>query len=488
MSKVIVIGSGISGMATAAFLAKAGHEVTVLEKNNLIGGRGRQYTHDGFVFDMGPSWYWMPEVFENFYQKFGYSTSDFYDLKRLDPSYRVYWKNNEHTDVPADYEALRTLFEELEPGSAVKLDAFLKDAQYKYEVGMNDLVFKPGLSITEFIDRRVIAGAFKLQLFSSFDKLIKSSFSHPKIHSLLEFPILFLGATAKETPALYSLMNYADLKLGTWYPTGGMYKLFEAFERIAKEQGVVFELNQEVTGFEYANNAVSAVLTASGKFEADIVVSSADYAHTDKLLGDKANYSREYWNKRVMAPSSLLFYLGVDKKIEGLHHHNLFFDEDFGVHSNEIYTNPKWPSKPLFYCCAPSVTDPTVAPNGKENLFILIPVAPDLQDNVDLHEHYYNLVMDRLEARMGTSIRDAVVYKRSYSLDDFKKDYHAFKGNAYGLANTLRQTAILKPKLKHKKLTNFYYTGQLTTPGPGLPPAIISGEVVAGQILKNHKH
>jgi phytoene desaturase len=352
---------------------------------------------------------------------------------------------------------------------------------------MQDLVFKPGLSITEFIDRRVIAGTFKLQLFSSFDKLIKSNFKHPKIHSLLEFPILFLGATAKETPALYSLMNYADLKLGTWYPMGGMFKLFEAFERIAREQGVKFELNQEVKGFDYAGSSVSGVITASQTFPADIVVSSADYAHTDTLLNGKANYSPEYWDKRVMAPSSLLFYLGVDKKIPGLLHHNLFFDEDFGVHSHEIYKDPKWPSKPLFYCCAPSVTDPHVAPEGKENLFILIPVAPDLEDDTDLHEHYYNLVMDRLEARMGMPIRDAVVYKRSYSLNDFKKDYHAFKGNAYGLANTLRQTAILKPKLKHKKLTNFYYTGQLTTPGPGLPPAIISGEVVAGQILKNHK-
>jgi phytoene desaturase len=487
MSKIIVIGSGISGMATAAFLAKAGHDVTVLEKNNQMGGRGRQYSHEGFVFDMGPSWYWMPEVFENFYRQFGYTTSDFYDLKRLDPSYRVYWKDQTETNVPADYAELRELFESLEPGSSKKLDAFLADAQYKYEVGMQDLVFKPGLSITEFIDRRVIAGTFKLQLFSSFDKLIKSNFKHPKIHSLLEFPILFLGATAKETPALYSLMNYADLKLGTWYPMGGMFKLFEAFERIAREQGVKFELNQEVKGFDYAGSSVSGVITASQTFPADIVVSSADYAHTDTLLNGKANYSPEYWDKRVMAPSSLLFYLGVDKKIPGLLHHNLFFDEDFGVHSHEIYKDPKWPSKPLFYCCAPSVTDPHVAPEGKENLFILIPVAPDLEDDTDLHEHYYNLVMDRLEARMGMPIRDAVVYKRSYSLNDFKKDYHAFKGNAYGLANTLRQTAILKPKLKHKKLTNFYYTGQLTTPGPGLPPAIISGEVVAGQILKNHK-
>lgn len=488
MSRVIVIGSGISGLATASFLAKQGHEVTILEKNKSVGGRARQYEEKGFVFDMGPSWYWMPEVFENFYAKYGYTTSDFYELKRVDPSYRVFWKNSEKTDVPASYEALLDLFESIEKGSAKKLDSFLKEAQYKYEVGMNDLVFKPGISILEFADRRVIEGIFKLQLFSSFEKHIKAHFTNPKLLSLLEFPILFLGATAKETPALYSLMNYADLKLGTWYPMGGMYKVVEAFRTIAEKQGVQVLTDHEVTGFDYEGKEVKRVKTDKGTFEADIVVSSADYAHTDKLLNTKANYTDEYWDKRTMAPSSLLFYIGVDKKIDALQHHNLFFDEDFTLHAHEIYKDPKWPSKPLFYVCCPSRTDASVAPEGKENLFILIPIAPGLEDDKDLHEHYYNIVMGRLEERVNTSVRDAVIYKRSYALDDFKKDYHAFKGNAYGLANTLRQTAILKPKLKNKKLSNFFYTGQLTTPGPGLPPAIISGEVVAGQIHNSLKY
>ena len=488
MSRVIVIGSGISGLAAASFLAKQGREVIILEKNNSVGGRARQYEEKGFVFDMGPSWYWMPEVFENFYAKFGYTTSDFYELKRLDPSYRVFWKDSEKTDVPASYDELLDLFETIEKGSAKKLDSFLKEAQYKYEVGMNDLVFKPGVSILEFADRRVIEGIFKLQLFSSFEKHIKAHFTHPKLLSLLEFPILFLGATAKETPALYSLMNYADLKLGTWYPMGGMYKVVEAFKAIAEKQGVQILTDHEVTGFDLEGKEVKKVKTNKGSFDADIVVSSADYAHTDKLLNTKANYSDKYWDKRTMAPSSLLFYIGVDKKIDALHHHNLFFDEDFSLHAHEIYKDPKWPSRPLFYVCCPSRTDASVAPEGKENLFILIPIAPGLEDNKDLHEHYYNIVMDRLEERVNTSVRDAVVYKRSYALEDFKKDYHAFKGNAYGLANTLRQTAILKPKLKNKKLSNFFYTGQLTTPGPGLPPAIISGEVVAGQIHNSLKY
>lgn len=487
MSKIIVIGSGVSGLATAAFLAQAGNEVVVLEKNSTIGGRARQFTEQGFVFDMGPSWYWMPEVFENFYQKFGHTASDFYTLKRLDPSYRVFWQNNEQTDVPADFNELLLLFESIEKGSGEKLSAFLKEAQYKYEVGMNDLVFKPGLSVLEFADIRILKGLFKLDLLTSFDKHIKQHFTNPKLLSLLEFPILFLGATAKETPALYSLMNYADLKLGTWYPMGGMYKIIEAFEKIALEQGVKILTNQEVVGFKYNGNKVTGVQTTTDLFEADSVVSGADYNHTDRLLASKRNYSEKYWDKRTMAPSSLLFYLGIDKKIEGLKHHNLFFDEDFGLHAHEIYTNPQWPSKPLFYACCPSKTDSSVAPEGCENLFILIPVAPDLKDDANTHEKYFNLILDRLEKRLGDSIRDHIIYKRTYSLENFKEDYHAYKGNAYGLANTLKQTAFLKPKLKHKTLTNFFYTGQLTTPGPGLPPAIVSGEVVANEVLKQIK-
>jgi phytoene desaturase len=327
-----------------------------------------------------------------------------------------------------------------------------------------------------------------LNLLSSFSKYIRKHFSNEKILSLLEFPILFLGAMPKDTPALYSLMNYADISLGTWYPMGGMHKFIEAFERIAKENGVKIEVNQEVTSIKSYNGKVTHVVTASGEFETDILVSGADYQHTDdKILADKANYNEKYWDSRTMAPSCLLFYLGIDKTIEGLEHHNLFFDEPFEQHAKEIYKDPTWPSAPLFYASAPSKTDPSVAPEGKENLFLLIPIAPNLQDDEETREKYFDILMKRLEARTGQSIKEHIIYKKSYCISDFKKDYHAFKGNAYGLANTLRQTAILKPSLKNKKLQNMYYTGQLTVPGPGVPPSIISGEVVAKEIMKDFK-
>ena len=487
MKKVTIIGAGISSLSSAAFLAKEGYDVTILEKNQTIGGRARQFSEKGFVFDMGPSWYWMPDVFEQFYNKFGYTTSDFYELKRLDPSYRIFWKDNSQSDIPASEKELFQWFEELEPGSSKKLQSFLAEAKYKYEVGMQDLVYKTSLKLTEFADMRILKGLFKLHLLSSFSKYIRTYFKDEKILSLLEFPVLFLGAMPEETPALYSLMNYADISLGTWYPMGGMHKFIEAFERIAKENGVKILTGQEVSGIQYEKERLTHVVANGNNIDTDILVSGADYQHTDKsIMNGKANYSDKYWDKRTMAPSCLLYYIGVNKRIDNLLHHNLFFDEEFGLHAKEIYKDPKWPTAPLFYVSAPSKTDPSVAPEGHENLFLLIPIAPDLKDDESIREEYFQLLMDRLEARTGQKIRDHIVYKRSYCISDFKKDYHAFKGNAYGLANTLRQTAILKPSLKNKNLDNVYYTGQLTVPGPGVPPSIISGEVVAREVMKNH--
>ena len=486
MSKVTIVGAGISSLSTAAFLSKEGYDVTILEKNPTIGGRARQFKENGFVFDMGPSWYWMPDVFEQFYQKFGHTTSDFYDLVRLDPSYRIFWKDNSHSDIPASEEELFAWFESLEAGSSVKLKKFLSEAKYKYEVGINDLVYKPGLSLFEYADVRILKGLFKLNLLSSFSKYIRQYFKNEKILSLLEFPVLFLGAMPEDTPALYSLMNYADISLGTWYPMGGMHKFVEAFEQIAKENGTTILTEQNVSGIKYTDRTLSHIVTNGADYPTDVLVSGADYRHTERVLNGKANYNDGYWNKRTMAPSCLLFYIGVNKRVENLLHHNLFFDESFAQHATEIYKDPKWPSAPLFYVSAPSKTDPSVAPEGHENIFMLIPIAPDLKDNETLREQYFDLVMDRLEKRTQQNIKEHIVYKKSYCISDFKKDYNAFKGNAYGLANTLRQTAYLKPSLKNKHLNNVYYTGQLTVPGPGVPPSIISGEVVAREVMKDH--
>ena len=487
--KVIVIGSGFAGLSAATNLADSGYSVTILEKNSIPGGRARKFDVEGFSFDMGPSWYWMPDVFDQYFEQFGKKTSDYYKLTRLDPSYSVHFSKDEIMEVPASMPELEAMFERYEPGSSKNLRKFLAEAEYKYKVGMNEFVQKPSLSIMEFADIRILISLFRLQMFQSMSSHVRKLFKNEHLIQLLEFPVLFLGATPANTPALYSMMNYADMALGTWYPMGGMHKIVEGMVALAEEKGVNIQLNQEVKQIYVSNGNASKVITNAGEFQADIVVGGADYHHVEQhlLSTEHRRYSKKYWNKRVMAPSSLLFYLGLDKKLEGLHHHNLFFDADFNRHAVEIYDEPKWPTEPLFYLCAPSVTDPTVAPPGKENLFLLIPLAPGLEDTDEHREKYFNIVMDRLEDLSGQEIRSHIIYKRSFAHRDFVKDYHAFKGNAYGLANTLMQTAFLKPKLRSKKVKNLFYTGQLTTPGPGVPPSLISGQVVAREIAKTFK-
>lgn len=486
MKKIAVIGSGFAGLSAASTLAKAGYDVTIFEKNESAGGRARKFEVDGYMFDMGPSWYWMPDVFESYFNFFGKKASDYYTLKRLDPSYRIYYSKEDVLDVPAGLEALYQMFDKLEPGSSEHLKKFIAEGKFKYEVGINKLVRKPGISLTELFDLDLFKGLFKLHVFESISTYVKKYFKHPQLVQLLEFPVLFLGATPENTPALYSLMNYADLALGTWYPEGGMHKIVEGMVSVAQEQGVKLEYNSPVQAIDTDGNKVKGV-TVNGIFKPfDYVVAGADYHHVEQTLLPPAyrRYTEAYWNKRVMAPSSLIFYLGVNKKLNKLLHHNLFFDQDFSKHAVEIYDNPSWPSNPLFYVCCTSKSDETVAPAGHENVFILVPVAPDLEDNEAIREKYFNLVLDRLEKLTGESLRGNIVYNRSYAHRDFISDYNAFKGNAYGLANTLKQTANLKPSILNKKLNNLFYTGQLTVPGPGVPPSLISGQVVAEELMK----
>lgn len=481
--KVTIIGSGFSGLSAACYLAKRGHEVTVLEKHDRVGGRARQFTSEGFTYDMGPSWYWMPDIFDKFFADFGKKVSDYYIIERLTPSYRIIYKDGP-LDIPSNIDELYAMFEHIETGSAAKLKIFLKEAEYKYNIGMHDLVYKPGLSLTEFLNMRFFRGIFKLDVFNSIASHIRKSFTNPKLIQLLEFPVLFLGALPKNTPALYSLMNYSDMIGGTWYPKGGMISVVNGMHRLALELGVKFELNVDVTKINIIENKAKEVVAKNTYSNFDALVSSADYNFTEqKLLDEKyRNYSANYWETRKLAPSSLIFYIGVNKKLPNLLHHTLFFDEDFDLHSHEIYTDPKWPTNPLIYLSCTSQTDNNVAPEGCENLMVLIPIAPNLKDDKSTNDKYFDMVISRIEKQIGVSFKDNISFRRDFATSDFIKDYNSFKGNAYGLANTLSQTAILKPKLINKKVKNLFYTGQLTVPGPGVPPCLISGELVAQQV------
>ena len=483
--KAVIIGSGFAGMAAACCLAQAGLSVTVLEKNDQIGGRARVWKQDGFTFDMGPSWYWMPDVFEKFFARFGKKPGDYYDLQRLDPGYRVYFGKDQIVDVAADMTRLEAVFEKLEPGSMPRLREYLAQAAYKYGVGMGDYVWRPSLSIFEFMDARMIAESIRIQMLQPLHKHAIRYFKDPRLLQIIEFPVLFLGGTAHNIPAMYSMMNHADLVLGTWYPMGGMRRIAEGMEALAVELGVTLRTEAEARHITIENGHATAVQTERETLPADWIVAGGDYHYIEQNLLDEPyrNYTEAQWDKRVLSPSSLLFYLGVNKKLSGLEHHNLFFDEGLEQHAREIYDDPKWPTRPLFYVCCASKTDPSVAPEGMENIFILIPTAVDLDDGEETRERYYHLVMDRLEAMTGQSIRDAVILKRSYAHREFGEDYHSYKGNAYGLANTLKQTAFFKPSLRAHKVENLLFAGQLTVPGPGVPPSLISGQVAANVIL-----
>jgi phytoene desaturase len=475
----IVIGAGFSGLSVATSLAQQGYQVTVLEKHNQPGGRARQMKVQGYTFDMGPSWYWMPDVFDSYFARFGKKVSDYYTIDRLDPSYNVYWGKDEVSEVPASLQKLKEMFDAIDPGSGNRLQKFLDEAAYKYDVGIKKLVYKPGQSLMEFADWELLSGVMRLDVFKSLSAHARKVTKDQRLIQILEFPVLFLGAKPQDTPALYSLMNYADLVLGTWFPRGGMYEIVKAMYALALEHGVVFNFNSPVDAFEFDGNTIKLVKSGSHIFEADVVISSADY-HPAKFQ----SYSDKYWDSRVLAPSSLIYYLGVKKKFKQLAHHNLFFDQPFDQHAHDIYTEPSWPDNPLFYVSVTTKTDPTGAPENCENVFLLVPVAAGLVDTDEVKERYYHKIMDRLEHITGEEIRPFVDYYRSYAYRDFVNDYGALKGNAYGLANTLMQTAILKPSCKSKKVKNLFYTGQLTVPGPGVPPALISGQVVAKEVDK----
>lgn len=490
--KIAVIGAGISGLSASSYLAKAGHEVHVFEKHNQPGGRARQFTTDnGFTFDMGPSWYWMPDVMEGFFADFGYKTSDFFELVSLDPQFEMVFSDG-NISLPESLEAMKEMFESIEKGAGEKLQQFMKSAQFKYEVGMGEFVQKPCHNWMEFFSPKIASSALKLNLLTNFRNYVSTYFSHPKLKTLMEFPVIFLGASPKNIPAMYSLMNFGGYGKGTWYPMGGFYQLILGMKKVAENQGVQFHFNHSVEKINRQGKNVSSLIINGEYYEFDAVVASSDYHHTETLLneGDR-NYSEEYWAKKTFAPSCLIYYLGINEKIPNLKHHTLFFENDLDEHIDAIYEDKKWPDNPLFYACSPSKTDPTVAPEDSENLFLLMPLAIGIEDAEEIRERYLAEMIHRLEKHTGTTdFESKIVFKKSYCVTDFIKDYNAYGGNAYGLANTLSQTAVLKPKIRNKKIYNLFYTGQLTIPGPGVPPSILSGKIVANEVnkLKTKKH
>ncbi|MEP5253686.1 MAG: phytoene desaturase family protein [Winogradskyella arenosi] len=484
MHKTIsIIGSGFSALSASCYLAKAGHKVSLYEKNATVGGRARQIVKEGFTFDIGPSWYWMPDIFDKFFSDFGKATSDYYQLDKLSPAYKIFFSDDvitigDHTDQICEE------FERIEAGSSKPLRRFIAKAQDNYNIAINKIVLKPGLSPLELVTKDTITRLD--QFYKTISSEVRKNFKNPKLISTLEFPVLFLGAKPNQTPSFYSFMNFADFGLGTWHPKGGMYEIVKAIKTLAESLGVTIYTDSNVEKITVENNKAVSITVNNQIIHSDVILSGADYHHSETLLDQKyRQYSEAYWESRTFAPSSLLFYVGIKKKLKNVEHHNLFFDTNFENHAEEIYDDPKWPKNPLFYVNFPSVTDASMAPQGCETGFFLIPIAPGLEDTPALRAQYFDLIMDRFEARTGQNLKDHIQFQVSYCVNDFIEDYNSYKGNAYGMANTLMQTAFLRPKLKSKKVNGLYFTGQLTVPGPGVPPALISGKLVAELIQQN---
>lgn len=479
-NKIVVIGAGVGGLGAAALLGQKGFEVTVLEKNVDIGGRGRVWEKDGFRFDMGPSWYLMPDVFEHYFSLFDKKPSDFYSLQRLSPNYRIYFDNKNPVDVPSDFDELCLLFDSFEERGGNKLREFIDESKRRYEIAMKDFVYRNYDSVLSVINWKLALQGLQLHVFDSLGSYVEKHFSSEQARKIVQYPIVFLGGDPQNTPALYSIMSHIDFNMGVWYPDGGLGVVFRSLQKLGDTHGVKYNCGEEVIGIEQVGDCVQ-VHTLSSSYNADYVVMNGDYHHLETVLipKDKVAYSDDYWGKRTVAPSAFIAYLGLNRRIEGLQHHTLVFADDWQKHFREIFDNPSWTDNPSYYVCTPSKTDSSVIPDlGSENIFVLVPLASGLDDNDEQRKLYFEKIMMHLEGLLGEAIRPHIVVKRFYSHRDFSADYHAFKGTALGLSHSLFQTAFWRPKMKHPRMKNVFYVGQYSHPGIGVPMGLISSEIL----------
>ncbi|GAC1391661.1 MAG: phytoene desaturase family protein [Candidatus Saccharimonadales bacterium] len=485
--KAIIIGAGFGGLGAAALLSKNGYDVEVYEKNEQVGGRASLLEINGFKFDLGPSWYLMPDIFEHFFELMGEKLEDHITLKRLRPSYRVIYKDLHQTvDITGDVQIDRETFESIEKGSAKKLDTYLHRSGYEYHIAMDRFLYKNYNSLKDFFTPEVIREGRKLSIFSTMDRYVKRYFKDPRLQKIMEYPLVFLGSSPYNAPALYNIMSHVDFKMGVYYPMGGMYELTKAIERLAKKHGAVFHVNSPVSKIIIESGKAVGVMVNGKEVRGDIIISDADPHHTETKLIDKTHrdHSEKYWKKRTMAPSALLMYLGVDKTYDSLLHHNLVFSRDWKQNFNQIFDSPTWPDDPSFYVCAPGKTDPSVAPKGQENIFVLVPIASGLNYTVKELDDHANSILATMETEMNLpDLRGHIRYKKLFCVDDFESRFNSYKGTGLGLAHTLRQTAVFRPLNISKKVKSLYYVGANTHPGIGLPVTLISAELLIKRLI-----
>jgi phytoene desaturase len=484
---VTVVGGGFGGLSAACYLADAGVDVRLLEKNDQLGGRASRLETEGFRFDMGPSWYLMPDVFQRFFATFDKKPSDYYDLQRLDPHYRMFFKDGDQCDVRGDTEYMRELFESYEAGAGEAFDEYLETSQTHYETAMEKFVYEDRSRLRDWIDTDVMQEApIGLQLVGSMQNHVEKYVDHPKLQQILQYTLVFLGGSPKNTPALYNIMSHVDFNLGVYYPEGGMAAVVDALVDLGEELGVTYETDREVTEITRTRDGF-LVQTAAEQYRPDRVVVNADYAHAEQELlpEHERQYDDDYWEDRTYAPSAYLLYLGVEGDVEGLAHHTLVLPEDWDGHFEQIFDRPAWPDEPAYYMCVPSKTDDSVAPDGHSNLFVLVPLAPGLDDSEHQREQYREQILADIAEHTGVDLRDRIVVERDFCVSDFVDRYNATEGTALGLAHTLRQTALLRPSNRSSAVDGLYFTGSFTTPGIGVPMCLISGGHTAEALLED---
>lgn len=480
--KIVVIGGGIGGLGFAALAAKKGYDVTLVEKNERLGGVANMFEANGFRFDMGPSWYLMPDVFENFFALCGERLEDHLQLVRLQPSYRIFFKGKlEPVELFSDLERDLPTLEALEPGCGPQLREYLRRAEYQYNVAIRGFMYKNYDTVLDFLNKQVATEGRELEVFARMSDYVAKYFATDEVQKIMQYTLVFLGSSPYNTPALYNIMSHIDFNMGVFYPMGGIHEIPRALVRIGEKNGANYRTNAPVRRILTKRGPkVKAVELESGEvLEADIVVSNAPIHHTESLLPvPYRDHNERYWEKRTMAPSALILYLGVEGKIPSLTHHNLLFSKDWKQNFGEIFDHPQWPRDPSLYVCAPSKTDPSVAPEGYENLFVLVPIAPGLDYTTEELERQADRTLEIMEREMCIpSLRARIVFKRLFSVKDFAGRYNKLKGSALGLAHTMTQTAIFRPNNRSRKVENLFYANGDTNPGIGVPICLIAAEL-----------
>ncbi len=487
-TSVVVVGGGFGGLSAACYLARAGADVELIEKNAQLGGRASRLEMNGFRFDMGPSWYLMPDVFERFFGHFDREVGEYYALDRLDPHYRIFFKDDDRVDITPNREQVIETFESYEPGAGDALREYLATSEEQYSIAMENFVYEDRPRLRDWIDRDVMnAASIGFQLLGTMDEYVADYFDHPKLQQIMQYTLVFLGGAPKNTPALYNMMSHVDFNMGVWYPEGGIGRVVDSIADLATELGVTATLETEISEITRKQERFRLEAIGGDVFTSDIVVSGADYAHTEQeLLPSRARqYDAEYWNERTYAPSAFLMYLGIEGHVDPLAHHTLVLPTDWNQHFEQIFDSPTWPDDPAYYLCAPSKTDDGVAPDGHSALFVLVPIAAGLKDTTDIREQYRDFVLDDIAENTGADLHDRIVCEELFCIEDFISTYNSWNGTALGLAHTLRQTALFRPPHRSAAVDGLYFAGGYTTPGIGMPMCLISGEHAADAVIED---